>query len=199
MVSRGSAFARKREKSLQNRPEGASGASRSTRRPLNTLFSSLRASKWSPRGPRGALGDLLGRPPGPSWALLGRPGVALGRSGALLGPSWALLEGVGDDLGPHKALLGRLWLLPGSILVSRRLDLDPSEGLLQGPRVPPSEVRKPAEAWREPAKSLRKLASGAVPATPKSQRGCGGLAKRTQSAGPSSDGPSSRHISHDFR
>ena len=159
MVSRGSAFARKREKSLQNRPEGASGASRSTRRPLNTLFSSLRASKWSPRGPRGALGDLLGRPPGPSWALL---------------------EGVGYTLGPHKALLGRLWLLPGSILVSRRLDLDPSEGLLQGPRVPPSEVRKPAEAWREPAKSLRKLASGAVPATPKSQRGCGGLAKRTK-------------------
>ena len=75
------ALARKLPKSTKNLSELAFPASHPTGRSRNALFSSLRASKWSPIAPRSASRGLLG----PSWTLLGRPWDALGRLLGALG------------------------------------------------------------------------------------------------------------------
>ena len=75
------ALARTLRKSIKNISERAFRANHATDRSRNALFSSLRASKWSPMAPRSASRGLLG----PSWTLLGRPWDALGRLLGALG------------------------------------------------------------------------------------------------------------------
>ena len=107
------ALARTLRKSIQNPSERASRASRATDRFRNALFSSLRASKWSPRASRSALRGVLG----PSWALLGRSwgalGTLLGALGALLDALGTLLGALGRLLGALGALLAASWVLLG--------------------------------------------------------------------------------------
>ena len=130
------ALARTLRKSIQNPSERASRASRATDRFRNALFSSLRASKWSPRAPRSALRGVLG----PSWALLGRSWAALGpllgglralwgalgaflrRLGTLLGRSGDALGTLRGVLGASRAILARFLTLPEWILSP--LDID---------------------------------------------------------------------------
>ena len=109
-----SAFARTMRTPTENRSERASRPSRATDRVRKARFSSLQASKWSPRAPWSALGGLLGRfwdPHGRSWtdvgSLLGALGTLSGRFWAALGlllrapeRSWALLD-------PPRTILGR--------------------------------------------------------------------------------------------
>jgi len=117
-------------KIAENRPEISSRVRRATDRFRTALFSSLEASKWSPRAPRSALRGVLG----PSWALMGRSWGALGRSlgalgrswgalgallgalGVLLGGSWTLLAAPGATQGDLGSILARFWTLPEWIL-----------------------------------------------------------------------------------
>jgi len=123
------ALARTLRKSIENPSERASRASRATDRFRNALFSSLRASKWSPGASRSALRGVLG----PSWALLGRSWAALG---PLLGGLRALWGALGAFLRRLGMLLRRSWDAPGdprsvlgdlgSILDPPRVDFRPS-------------------------------------------------------------------------
>ena len=123
------ALARTLRKSTKNRSERASRPSRATDRSRNALFSTLQASKWSPR----ALWSVLRGVLGPSLALLGRSWGALGRSWGALGRSWGALEASWDALG---TLWGRSWGAPGgprsvqgdlgSILDPPRVHFEPS-------------------------------------------------------------------------
>ena len=96
-------LARSLRKSYENRSERASRSSRATVRFRQSLFSSIRASKWVLWPLLGALGALLGA----LGALLAALGALLGALGALLGRSWPLL-------GPSWVLLGRSWAALGT-------------------------------------------------------------------------------------
>ena len=158
------ALARTLRKTIKNLSERSSRASYATDRSRNALFSSLGASKWSPRAPRSALRGVLG----PSWTLLGRSWDPLGRSWGALGPSWGALG----------ALLARSSSLPHPKIRReklRRAISDDFGSILVD--FPDKNLRDPSENLRNPAENLP---PSAVPRTPKNQLGCGGRAKRIQ-------------------
>ena len=109
-----------------NRPRHASCANRATCSLRKSIFSSLEASKWSPRGFRGALGGLLG----PTWALLGALlGARLGALGRLLGDLGRSCGALGGLLDGSERPLGGSWTAHGarrSILELPRVDFGPS-------------------------------------------------------------------------
>ena len=109
---------------------------------------------------------------GPSWTLLGRSWDPLGRSWGALGPSWGALG----------ALLARSSSLPHPKIRReklRRAISDDFGSILVD--FPDKNLRDPSENLRNPAENLP---PSAVPRTPKNQLGCGGRAKRVQSAAP---------------
>ena len=109
---------------------------------------------------------------GPSWTLLGRSWDPLGRSWGALGPSWGALG----------ALLARSSSLPHPKIRReklRRAISDDFGSILVD--FPDKNLRDPSENLRNPAENLP---PSAVPRTPKNQLGCGGRAKRIQSAAP---------------
>ena len=109
---------------------------------------------------------------GPSWTLLGRSWDPLGRSWGALGPSWGALG----------ALLARSSSLPHPKIRReklRRAISDDFGSILVD--FPDKNLRDPSENLRNPAENLP---PSAVPRTPKNKLGCGGRAKRVQSAAP---------------
>ena len=109
---------------------------------------------------------------GPSWTLLGRSWDPLGRSWGALGPSWGALG----------AILARSSSLPHPKIRReklRRAISDDFGSILVD--FPDKNLRDPSENLRNPAENLP---PSAVPRTPKNQLGCGGRAKRIQSAAP---------------
>ena len=182
------ALARTLRKSIQNPSERASRASRATDRFRNALFSSLRASKWSPIAPRSASRGLLG----PSWTLLGRPWDALGRLlGALGCPRAApglhicqdfffkiyqkntkidIFKALGLLLGGPQTIRHRFLTLRGSILTLRGMISRPSHR--QTPS--PNSSKVLAKSWRSPCENHNQ--HSVQPKRMNSKRWCGGLA-----------------------
>ena len=105
-------------------------------------------------------------PENASWAALGE---LLGHSSTLLAPPDPPTADLGSMLDPQ-----------GWILVPPGVDLGPSRGRFLTLRW----LRELAQTCRIPAKSCRKLACSVGPPTSDSKQGCGGRAKRTQSAAP---------------
>ena len=149
------ALARTLRKSTKNPSEQASRASRTTDRSRNALFSSLQASKLSPRAPLSGLRGVWGA----SWALLGRSWGALGRSWASKFSCFfsKMYERTRNLLSWR--LLGCSWESPGR----SELDFGPSEG-----RFCPSSGRfgglpigklhrqTRAKSWQNPGEVLAK-------------------------------------------
>ena len=143
-------------------------------------FSKLQSAKMPPEVLLGRLWRLPGPPLGPAWSPTSpswgpenTPRAALGE---LLNQSPTLLT----PPDPPTADLGSMLDPQGWILVPPGVDLGPSRGRFLTLRW----LRELAQTCRIPAKSCRKLACSVGPPTSDSKQGCGGRAKRVQSAAP---------------
>ena len=130
------------------------GSQGPTRTPPETLLGTLGALL----GPSGALLDALGALWGRSWGALARSWDALGAITTALEDSWTILDRPQLDFGPSGA---RFWVLRGLILGSPSVDF----------------VAKMCELVPKTCQQHR-------PSSAELQQGCGGRAKRIQSAGP---------------
>ena len=117
---------------------------------------------WALLGPSGALLDALGALWGRSWGALARSWDALGAIKTALEDSWTIFDRPQLDFGPSGA---RFWDLQGSILGFPSVDF----------------VTKMCEI--KPKTCRQRRASNV-----EFPQGCGGRAKRTQSAGPLAKG-----------
>ena len=164
-----SAFARTLRKSLENRFERASRASHAAERFRTANFQKFQSAKMTPEVPLGRLGGLSGAPLGPFWSSTWPSWRALGGSLAASGPLFGGLDSFLATLLDPKSRNFACWGHFGIPFGSLGLRLA-SKSCENVPRACEIIAKKTCQQRRASNVGI--------------QQGCGGRAKRTQSAEP---------------